>query len=134
MTLGADLVGALAELRAEAESLMTDTCTVTRPNPALPANPITGERPATTVYSGKAKSQTYEGHETTRSVAEHLRTEQRYRADFPVGAFKPAVGDIVTWTASQDDPDLVGVKDRIVAPFNKSHATAMRTFVDRVTA
>lgn len=125
---------ALLEGRRLAESLMTDTCKVERPDRSQPRDPITNEHPLVTVYEGRAKSQTYEGYESTRDIGAHLRTEQRYRADFPVGSFRPEVGDVITWLTSQDDPDLVGVKDRITAPFNKSKATAMRVFVDRLSA
>lgn len=113
---------------------MLDTCTVERPDTSKPRDPITNEHPLKTVYTGKAKSQTYEAHEVADIAGGHLRITQRYAAHFPAGAFAPAVGDIVTWTASATNPNLVGKVDRIAAPFDKSLQTAQRVFVDRVSA
>src|SRR5690606_6621097 len=98
---------ALVTLRVEAEALMLDTCTVTRKGAAV-TDPATGivTTPTTTVYTGKAKRQTYEGYEAERDVAGHSATVQRYAAHFPVGSFLPAVGDEITWTASVHDPHL----------------------------
>lgn len=112
---------------------MLDTCKVERPDPSKPRDPITNERPLMTVYTGKAKSQTYEAHEVANVAGGHLRVTQRYAAHFPVASFVPVVGDIVTWTASEN-PNLVGKVDRIAAPFDKSLQTAIRVFVDRVSA
>src|SRR5690606_15286653 len=113
---------------------MLDTCKVERPDPSKPRDPITNERPLMTVYTGKAKSQTYEAHEVADIAGGHLRITQRYAAHFPVGAFSPQVGDLITWTASAHNPNLVGRVDRVAAPFDKSLQTATRVFVDRVSA
>lgn len=134
MTLGSELADVLAELRAEAESLMLDTCKVERPDTSKPRDPITNERPLKTVYTGKAKSQTYEAHEVADITGGHQRIVQRYAAHFPAAAFDPQVGDLITWTASAANPNLVGKVDRVAAPFEKSLQTATRVFVDRVSA
>ena len=125
---------ALARGRRLAESLMLDTCKVERPDTSKPRDPITNEHPLKTVYTGKAKSQTYEAHEVADLAGGHQRIVQRYAAHFPVSAFDPQVGDIITWTASAANPNLVGKVERIAAPFEKSLQTATRVFVDRVSA
>lgn len=129
--------------RRRAEALMIDRCIVTRA--AGDKDELTGAYPQVQVYpdpqwpdthrhkAGPAKSQTYEAYEQTPESAGHSSTVQRYRADFPVGAFQPEVGDVIEWTRCPLDPAREGVKERITAPFNKTLATAQRVFVDRVT-
>lgn len=41
--------------------------------------------------------------------------------------------DIVVCLACRDDPDMVGIRMRVTAPFTKSHATARRFQVQRVS-
>src|SRR5690606_3152465 len=110
------------------------TCRVERPDTTLPRDPITDEHPLKTVYTGPAKSQTFEAHEVATEHGGHLRVTQRYYAHFPVGAFSPQVGDLITWLSSAHDPDLPGVVDRVAGPVVKSHRTATRVQVDRVSA
>lgn len=83
---------------------------------------------------GPAKRQTYEAYEQNPQAGAHVYTVQRYSAHFPVGAFVPEPGDIITWASSKNDPDLPGTVDRITGLFNKSHASSMRVFVDEVVA
>lgn len=130
--IGDDLAAAIDELRAHAESAMRDTCTVTRPGAAT--DEVWGNAPAPTVYTGRCKVQTYEGHEQNPEAGGHRYTVQRYSVHFPVGSFLPRPGDVVTITESEKDPHLVGKKYDVTGPFNKSLATANRCFVDEVTA
>jgi hypothetical protein len=126
------VTGALLEGRRLAESLMVDTCSVTREDPDAPENPVTGQRERVQVYAGRAKSQTYEAYEQTPEAGEHQYTVQRYAVHFPIGAFVPEVGDVVEWTACPYDAARVGTQERITAPFSKTMATAQRVFVDRM--
>lgn len=83
-----------------------------------------------TVYEGRVKLQTYEGHEVAREAAGQTVVQQRSSAHFPVGAFHPLPGDIVTVVAAFD-PLLVGREWRIVQEYPvKTFATAYRVFVD----
>lgn len=130
--------------RRRAEALMLDRCKVTRADESRPKDELTGDYPVIQVYpdpgwppthrfhTGPAKSQTYEAYEQTPEAGGHNYTVQRYAAHFPVGAFEPRVGDVIEWTACPLDPDRVGVRERITAPFSKTLATAQRVFVDRV--
>lgn len=130
MSFQQTVLGALHEGRALAESLMIDTCTVSRASGE--PNEVTGITPTVEVYSGPAKSQTYEAYEQTPESGGHSYTVQRYAAHFPVGSFTPQVGDVIEWTSCPLDPSRVGTRERITAPFSKTLATAQRVFVDRV--
>lgn len=130
--IGAELTAQLAESRADAESLMLDSCVVRRPGETT-TDPGTGEptTPMTEVYSGKAKVQTYEAQESNPEAGEAVLTFQRYQVHVPVGSFEPAVGDVVEITTAALDAHLVGHTFRVVAPLDKSMATAYRLGVER---
>lgn len=134
MLLADAILATLPELRAHAESMMTDTCTVTRPGAATTTGgTVTVTSP--TVYTGKCKVQTYLPYEQKPEVGERTATVQRYSVHFAIGAFAPAVGDVVTITASiYNAAALVGKVYRIAAPYAKTYATAQRCYVDEVVA
>lgn len=118
--------------REAARRQMIDRCEVSREDPDSPVDEVTGTRARVVVYTGAAKSQTYEAYEQTPESAGQYPTIQRYAAHFPIGAFEPRVGDVIEWTHCPLDPTRVGVRERITAPFNKTLATAQRVFVDRI--
>ena len=138
MSIRPEIDSALLELRAHAESLMPDTCTVSRAtvdeDGQLVRDPRTGEPVRSEVYSGKAKRQGYEAYEQSPEAGGHMFAVQRYSVHFPVASFEPAVDDLIVWTASVHDPDLPGTRDRITGLFNKSLATAQRVYVEEVVA
>lgn len=131
MSFADAVVGALYEGRRMAESLMLDSCTVTRADPDGDPDPWGGE-PRTTVYTGRAKSQTFQAYEQTPQSGEAQITVQRYYVHFPVGAFVPQVDDVIEWTSCPLDPSRVGTKERVTAPFSKTLATATRVSTDRI--
>ena len=92
---------------------------------------MSGESELRPIYEGRCKVQTYEGYEQTPEAGGARVTVQRYRVDFPASMIARP-GDLVTITASAADPHLVGKRYRVTAPFNKSHATSSRCFVDEV--
>lgn len=118
--------------RRRAESLMTTQVTVSRTSGS--PDPVSGESPRATVYSGRSKLQSYEGYEGNPVVGQKVETVQRMSLHFPVGSFVMAVGDLATVTGSTDAL-MVGRVFRLVqvAPY-KEHATAYRVFVEEVTA
>lgn len=122
---------ALLAGRAQAESLMVDSCTIGRPGPAV-TDPDTGEitHPATQVYAGKAKVQTWEAQESNPEAGGATFTVQRYAVHVPVGSFAPRVDDVVTITSAALDPNLTGRRYRVVALLHKSLATAYRLGVE----
>ena len=135
--LGDDVAAALPEMRAAAESLMTATWRIERQR-------VEGARPVVAVvnhksipvrdvvYEGRAKLQTYEGHEVALPAGPSTVVQQRMALHLPAHAVRPLPGDIATCLASTD-PLMVDKRVRVVqaAPF-KEHATAYRVFVDEL--
>lgn len=133
MTRASDrILAALPRLRAEAESLMTATWLVER---LAGDAPLVGYAPTptrSTVYSGRGKLQSYEGHEQRTGLSSATVVVQRLSIHFPVGSFDPQPGDVATCTASTD-PAIVGRVYRIAQAWPvKEHATSYRVFVDEV--
>jgi len=130
---------ALAAGRAAAESIMLDTCLITRvTGPPGPVDPVTGERtpaPTETIYpppdamspfDGRCKIQTFEPYESNRNSGGHVFTEQRYSLHLPIGAGPVAIDDQVEIITAVSDPQLAGRVYRIAGLHHKSLATAQR--------
>lgn len=122
-----DVVGAILRGRRLAEARMSDTVTVRRVA-STTTDPMTGVDTPTlvTVYTGKARVQTYEAQEYTPEAGGHTFTVQRYALHIPVGSYRPEIGDLATVDAAPLDPYLVGRALRVVALLHKSQATAYR--------
>ena len=119
--------------RENAESLMTDECTVVRPGEAA-TDPDTGEvKPTfTQVYAGHCKVQTSGGlasENTEGSAAQAMGAVSlvwSLYVRFPYGTPGLRAGDVVEVTESAN-PLLVGRRLRLVSPQSeKTHATACR--------
>ena len=121
----------IARGRNLAEALMVDTVSIARPGDP---DPLTGRPTMTNVYAGKAKVQTYQAQEARPEAGGHVYTVQRYAVHVPVGAYSPAVGDVVTVTVGTLDPLLADRTFRVVALLHKSMATAYRLAVEEVVA
>lgn len=122
----------LERARGNAESLMTDECTVTRPGEAV-TDPATGVvKPASTqVYAGRCKVQTSGGlasENVEGSAAQSMGAVSLVWSlyiHFPFGT-SLRNGDLVTVTKSAN-PELVGRRYRTISPQSeKSLATACR--------
>ena len=122
----------LPVLRAEAEAMMVDSCTITRADGGTAMDPVTLEEVPTyaAVWSGKCRVQ--------RSGALSPR-EQSGAAGFefgidslliqlPLSATGIKRGDVLTVTDATTDPDLLDVKATVQANMAKTHATK-RTLV-----
>lgn len=122
----------LPRLRAEAEALMTATCTVYRKTGTTHDGAFVSPT-WEAVYTGKFRLRsngTYESSASGQTGASN--TVQRNEARFPVGAYWPQEGDVIEVTASTD-PGLVGSVWRISQPAPVSeHATSYRPPVDRL--
>lgn len=141
--LGDAIRAALPRLRAQAESMMLDACTITVPGDGE-QDPVTGERDRVTVYPdpdwpaehpwkhGPCKVQSVDGQEANPAAGGAIYTVQRYRVDVPVGSFAPVVGAEVTMGAVTFDPNLTGRKYRVVKLLHKTAATAYRLAVEEV--
>ena len=122
----------LERARENAESLMTDECTVVRPGEAA-TDPDTGEvKPTfTQVYAGHCKVQTSGGlasENVEGSAAQAMGAASLVWSlyiHFPFGTMLRN-GDLVTVTQSAN-PELVGRRYRMISPQSeKSWATACR--------
>ena len=127
------LVALVAHGRALAESLMLDTCTVKTPT-GTTTNSTTGVVTVTytDVYAGRCKVQATSPTASNPVVGGATFTVQRSEVHVPVGAFTPAVGQVVTLTAVPLDVLLVGRVFRVVSLLHKSQATAYRLGVEEV--
>lgn len=123
----------LERARENAESLMTDECTVVRPGEAV-TDPATGEvKPTSTqVYAGHCKVQTSGGlasENVEGSAAQAMGAVSlvwSLYVHFPYGTPGLRAGDVVEVTESAN-PLLAGRRLRLVSPQSeKTHATACR--------
>lgn len=132
--LGAELTAQLLESRADAESLMLDTCTI-----GILGDPVTDPvtdvvtTPLDPLFTGRAKVQTWEAQESNPEAGGATMTVQRYAVHIPVGSYAPKVGHVVEITAAALDPHLAGRRYRIVALLHKTMATAYRLGVEEVS-
>lgn len=120
--------------RRAAEALMTSTWRVERLSGDAPLVGYVPTPTRTTVYEGRGKLQSYEGHERATEAQGATVVVQRLSIHFPHGAFAPQPGDVATCTASTD-PAMVGRVFRLAQSWPvKEHATSYRIFVDEVIA
>lgn len=123
----------LPEMQAHAESLMTSAVTVTRldPNaePAWDEDTGTYTDAPTTVYTGRAKVQTFQAFEAEPEAGGAQRVIQRYYLHVPVSAGIFLPGDRAEVTASAN-PLLIGNVYVVAAAHEKDWQTAQRLLVD----
>lgn len=112
--------------RAAAARLMVDTCTVTRPGAAT-LNETTGvvTRATTTVYTGACRVKPDAAPSETQS-GEREVVVRRFIVSIPTSETGVEVDDIVTVTASELDPALVGRTLTVGGIVTGSHVTARR--------
>lgn len=140
------MMDVLDEGRAMAEDLMTSRVRVRRYTGAVHTDPVTGKvtRAHTVVYGDHspdrypdgepAKIAAYEAFEQVKNIEGATATMTRTRVDFPVGSFKVMAGDEVHVISDAEDPMLSGKVLRVTVPAPyKSHATALRCFVEEVS-
>jgi len=118
--------------RRIAESLMLDTCTVTSTSRTIDQTTGAEIVTSTQAYTGRCKIQSGATQESTPEAGGATFTVQRSEVHFPVGAFVPAIGQVITVTAATLDPLLIGRVFRVVALLHKSAATAYRLAVSEV--
>lgn len=132
--LGDDIAAALPELRAQAESMMVDTCKVEYVNGTTWDEGSGTSVPAyATRYEGKCRVQTTLTSEANPNAGEREWTVQSLTVAVPMSAIGFEVGDRVTITSAALDADLVGRVFTVVALAHKTHMTARRLRVDEVT-
>ena len=127
MTLADDVLTVLPFLRSQAESLMVDTCTITRPGVPV-TDPDTGDvtNPTTTVYAGKCKVQSKDSSVASPEAGEATFTVVSRQVHIPANAADVQDGDTVTITASLLNLFTVGKQYRVEGFEPDSTDTAFR--------
>jgi len=134
VTFGADIAAALPELRAHAESLMTDTIrleTVT----GSARDPVTLEMVDTyaTVYEGPGRWQRPDTVAAESVAGEVEFGLNRVTVQLPISVTVAARGQRASVVASQTDPALPGARATVQAVPNKTHATMRRLLCEEVS-
>lgn len=131
----------LPTLRAAAESLMTDTCAITKPPTRGPINNATGKYPVVpgaSVYSGKCRLQTGNPGAVTSGTGDVAERQFSYTESvlqLPVdGTDDVGVDDVVTIQTSTHNAGLVDRRFTIVALQHKSQPVMRRFLVREVAA
>lgn len=135
MSLISDILGALPVFRAEAESIMLDTCTITRPGEPV-TDPDSGDVTSTSmpVYTGKCKVQSKDSATSSPEAGEHTFTVVSRQVHIPANAADVQDGDVVTITASRLNTFTVGKQYRVSGFTPDSFDTAFRLPVKEVTS
>ena len=133
MSLGGDIAAALPGLRAQAESLMTDTVRVERATGTQSMDPDTLEMvdDYSPVHEGAGRVQRSGQLSPHESVAGEVEFGvNALMVQLPLSALGIRKNDRVTVTAvgPLSDPDLVGLVATVQANLTKTHATK-RTLV-----
>lgn len=129
--LGDDIARALPELRAHAESMMRDTCTVTRPRSAEETwNDVTGTYEAgvpPVIYSGMCRVRNSMANPQAAEAGEAEWAADLVYISLPVATSAGVMdGDVVTITACAYDPVLVDMVATVVGGHAQTHSTARR--------
>lgn len=142
VNLATDVAEALTEGRALIESLMTDTCTVTRVDPDAEQgemDPDTMQYPDAeplTVYAGKCRVQIKSviASSSDADAGDRRGVVQEFELQLPIdGTDDIAVNDVVRMDSAAHDASLVGREFTVAARHEKSQATARRLRVQEVT-
>lgn len=121
--------------RARALSIMVDSATITRSATTF-TNQDTGARTqsVTTIYTGRCRiQQQMPGSASASEPGEAHLLMLQLSVQLPMSVQGVQPGDIVTITASQMDPELVGRTFRVNALSHKTHGTSRRLAVQEVT-
>lgn len=121
----------LAEGRALAESLMTDTCDVKTDTGTTVQNESTGKEETvyTVDFTSPCKVQQQRGRDTSEpDVGGRRDAIDEVEIHLPASAPQVAQGQVIEITTSRDSR-LVGRQFIISAPMNKTYATATRLSV-----
>jgi len=121
--------------RAAAEALMVDACTVARKGEkTLAADNIRYEYPETQVYSGKLRIRAPNQAPWVQEATGQVITWSQFTFSFPVAESAGLrQGDVVTITACELDPGLVGMQVRLAGRAGQTHSTARRWRVEEAT-
>lgn len=121
--------------RIAADSLMVDTCTITRTGSPGSIDEDTGvvsDGEGTTVYSGKCRLQTRDVQPSTPPAGETEWTVLAYVLQVPIAVEGVLVGDAVSVTSTLDG-DLDARLFTVTGVQHKTHLTSRRLVVEEVS-
>jgi hypothetical protein len=121
--------------RREAESLMLDACTITRPGEPT-TDPDTGDvtNTSTNVYTGKCKVQSKDSATSNPEAGEATFTVVSRQVHIPANSADVQNGDVVTITASLLNAFTVGKQYRVSGFTPDTFDTAARLPVKEMTS
>ena len=131
--LGDTLARTLPRLRAEAESRMRATCSITRP--IGEPDPVTGEREHAPVWYGKCRVKSVASRvQSSVDVVTAAVTRVSDEVHIPVDVGPILVGDVITITAVEDPrlARIVGTIYRVTSLHEGNDTTAQRLPVERL--
>ncbi len=116
--------------RTAAESLMVDSCTISRAGAGEPVyNPVTDTYTypaAASVYSGKCRVKPANVADTDDEAGETVVGVRRFVVSLPMSVTAVRRDDVVTVTTSALDPGLAGTRFRVLGAVKGSQVTARR--------
>lgn len=112
---------------------MVDKCTISRQSGSA-TDPDTGKVTPTftAVYSGKCQVQQTIAQSSNPEAGGHQFTVQDLVLKVPVSVTGIQIGDTVTMSSAELDPELVGRVFRVSDLFHKTYATSRRLRVEEV--
>lgn len=138
MSLIEAIQGELPFLRAQAESLMTDTCIIRRATGNTTPDPVTGSDVPeyADLFTSKCKVQARSLQALAAEAGGRTATTVRLELHLPLSAAAAQTYDVAEITAvgALSDVQLLGRKFTIAAPVAKSFATARRYEVEEVVS
>lgn len=132
--IGAQVAGALPELRRAAEALMLDAGRALRPGP-MGYDPVTQVEGPTEVelFTSDCKIQTRNTEVSEAQVGERTAVQLRLELHLPIGTEPLQAGDeFEVTTPGPLSAVPAGRRYRVAGPFEKSLATARRYTVEEV--
>lgn len=130
--LGDDIARALPELRAHAESMMRDTCTVERhTGNGRVWDELTGtysDPEPVTIYSGRCRVRARDAQDQSLTVGEAAWSVTDVVVSLPLSAPAPPVDAVVTITTigPLSDPSLLGSRFSVAGSLSKSSLPTAR--------
>ena len=124
---------AVLDGRRQAESLMLDTCTITRPGEVV-TDPVTGEvtNSTATVYAGRCKVQSKNSATASPEAGGAVFTVVSRQVHIPANAADVRDGDVVKITASALNAFTVGKQYRVEGFTPDTFDTAARLPVKEI--
>lgn len=137
MTLGAELLAVLPEMRAAAESRMVDTCRVRASDAQTVWNETSqsyDEIPAVFSYEGPCLIKYGATQPRRLDAVGKAFIEQQVELQLPVlSSTAVAPGHVVVMLSAATDPGLVGREFHISGTFAQTYATSRRFPISEVT-